>query len=276
MAVATIQFTQGANVGGDGQSVINFVTAATVTMTDKGGAGATSYLWEVYNWPAPLASAPVITNPTSQIATVTPAQDGMYVIRLTRVDGVDGTTVDTRFFGVNDVDGHIIPSAGQSARITNVGATPALAQAAGWMGREDAGTNIFMDAILRWLKQSAKNAQVFPIVSGSQSHTNEVHKRIGTLRLDPTAYPSYSTAKFQVVLEATTGKTAEARLYNVTDGGVVSGSTLTSTSLTPEVVEATVTLPSAQKVYEVQLRMTVANAGSDLVTCTCARLLLAW
>jgi hypothetical protein len=276
MAVAQIQFTQGANVGGDGQSVIGFSIGLAVNMTDKGGASATSYLWEIVNWPAPLSAPPAVTSSTTQIATTYPLHDGVYIVRLTREDIVDGVTVDTKFFGVNDTEGHIIPSAGMSGRITNVGTNAGLAQTAGWMGRADASTNVFMDAILRWLKEAAKNAQVFPIVSGAQSHTTEVGKRIGTLRIDPTTYPSYSTAKFQVILEATTGKTAEALLYNVTDGGVVSGSTLTSTSTTPEVKEATVTLPSAQKDYEVQLRMTVANAGSDLVTCTCARLLLAW
>lgn len=276
MAIATCQFTQGANVGGDGQSVIAFVTGVQVTMTDKGGAGATSYLWEIVNWPGLLAAPPSITSSTSQVAYVTPVQDGMYIVRLTRVDPTNGTTVDVKFFGVNDAEGHIIPAAGQSGRITNIGGSPALAQVAGWMGRADAGTNVFMDAILRWLKQSAKNAQVFPIVSGTQSHDNTVGKRIGTLRIDPTRYPSYSTAKFQVILEVTTGKTAEALLYNVTDGGPVAGSTLTSTSTTPEVQEATVTLPSAEKDYEVQLRMTAANAGSDLVTCTCARIFLSW
>lgn len=275
MAVAQCQFTQGAAVGGDGKSVLSLVPSVVVTMTDKGGSGATSYLWEILNWPAPLSAAPTITNSTSQVATVTPVTPGVYVVRLTRVDVDNGTTTDIQFFGVADDEGHHLPVAGMSGNMTNVGASPTLAQAAGWMGRADASTNVLLDAYLRWLKTAAKNVQSFPLVAGKQVALSNSWRVVGSLQFDPSAYPSYSTAAFQVALSVTSGQTAEVRLYNVTDGGVVSSSTQTSTSQTTEVKSATVTLPSAEKLYEVHLRLASPNGGSDEAVCSEARLILA-
>ena len=274
--VATIHFTQGATDAGSGKSALGFSSGAVVTMTDDGGAGATSYLWEITNWPAPLAAPPTITSSTAQIATVTPALDGAYLVKLTRTDGAVITT-DTRFFGIKDAEGHTLPVAGMTGTNSNVGATPLLAQAAGWMGRQDASTNVLLDAYLRWLKAAAKNAQAFTIVGGSQPNNLNTPKRVGTLSIDPTKYPSYATAKFQAIIEATGTKTAEVSLYNVTDGGVVASSTLTATSTNPTLVEATVTLPSAAKLYEVRVRLTTVSVpNTDIATCTCARILLAW
>jgi hypothetical protein len=151
VGAATIHFTQGARDGGTGQSAINFVAGVPVILTDDGGPGATSYTWEVLNWPGPGSGAPAITNPTAQIAYVTPPGDGSYLVKLTRVDGVI-TTTDTRFFAVADADGLSLPTAGITGRMANIGSSPLLAQAAGWMGRSDAGTNVMLDAYLRWLK----------------------------------------------------------------------------------------------------------------------------
>ncbi len=275
MAVAQCQFTQGATVGGDGQSVLGLTSGVQITMTDKGGSGATSYLWEIVNWPAPLSSAPTITNSTSQVAVVTPTQDGLYLVRLTRTDSISGITRDVRFFGIGDAEGHHLPVAGASGNITNVGASPALAQAAGWMGREDAGTNVLLDAFLRWIKTAAKNVQSFSLVSGKQTSTSNSWRVVGSLQFDPTAYPSYLQATFQTALSVNSGQIVEVRLYNLTDGEVVSASTLTSTSATTEIKEATLTLPSAEKLYEVHLRLGNANTGVDEAVCSEARLILA-
>lgn len=148
MANATCQFTQGVSVGGSGQSVFGFVPNSSVTMTDDGGPGAISYLWEILSWPAPLASPPAITNSTLQVATVTPTLDGVYIVRLTRVDGT-GTTTDIKFFGVKDEDDLTLPSPGQTGNMTN---QSGLAQKAGWAGRQNATTNFQLDAFLRFLK----------------------------------------------------------------------------------------------------------------------------
>lgn len=274
MAIAQIKFTQGANIGGDGQSVIGFVADTLVSMTDVNG-GATSWAWEIINWPGPLSAPPALTGAAAQTATCTPTLDGVYVIKLTRVDGVDGTTVDVKFFGVVDAEGHILPSAGMSGRMANVGATPALAQAAGWMGRSDAATNVFLDAYLRFMKTALRTLLFYPLVAGTQSNGTNVWKRIGSFPLDASKFPSGMDVKFRVVLEVTSGRTAECGLYNATDGAFVAGSTFSSTSVESELLEATVTLPAASKLYEVQLRMTTMGTNGEMATCTSASVYLA-
>jgi len=152
MAVATIQITQGAVVGGSGESVLGFDTTTAITLTDDGGAGAPSYLWECISFPGPDSAAPTIANNGTQVGTITPGggglTDGLYLIRLTRDDPVDGVTTDVRFFGIEDADGLSLPVAGVNRNNSNVGGS-ALAQEAGWFGRQDASTNVLMDAFLR-------------------------------------------------------------------------------------------------------------------------------
>lgn len=162
MASATIQITQGAVVGGSGESVIGFDPTTTITLTDDGGGGALSYLWEVLQFPAPDASAPAITNSTSQVATITPSgslTDGVYIIRLIRNDPVDGVSIQVRFFAVGDEDGLSLPSAGMNRNMTNVGGSTE-AQEAGWFGSVAGGTNVFMDAFLRLRKAREGQSKV--------------------------------------------------------------------------------------------------------------------
>ncbi len=148
MAVATCQFSQGALIGDPGVSLFGVSVGVPVVLTDAGGPGATSYLWELVSWPAPLEVPPSIIDANLQIATITPTLDGVYILRLTRTEGAV-TTTDYRFFGVPDTDGLTLPSAGQSGHMTNQSAS---AQAAGWAGRATASTNFQMDAYLRFLK----------------------------------------------------------------------------------------------------------------------------
>jgi hypothetical protein len=121
----------------------------------------------------------------------------------------------------------------------------------------------------------APTSQEILAVAGIQSAATNTFTRIATLEVDPSKYPP-SQVKFRATLEATTGQTAEARLYNVTDGGPVSGSTLTGSTEDPTSSEVVVTLPGTLKLYEVQLRLGSANGGSDLATCTNAKIVLTW
>lgn len=395
MANATIQFTQGLTVVPAGQSAVGFVSGTNVTLTDAGGAGATSYSWQVISYPGPLSSAPTITNPTSQIATVNgPFQDGVYIVKLIRTDGVSGTTADIKFFGVADADGLHLPSAGMTGTMSNIGGLTE-AQAAGWAGRQSA-YNVFLDAYLRWLKNRAgiwdgnvvsstinnassspglfspitgksglfnvsytrtsgafilqlddtsllgiSNGQVarfmvtmntgtsnlsfrsganpvlftltapaigsltyhlefvytgtqwllveidlpdqrvlntskeFIAVAGTQATSLDSYQRVGAVQIDPSKFPT-AQIKFQAVLEASAGQTAVAQLYNVTDGGPVAGSTLTGPAGNSTLQEATVTLPSALKLYEVQLKLGAPNAGTDRAAVISAKVLLTW
>lgn len=391
MAFATIQITQGVSVGGNGESILGFDPSVVVTLTDAGGAGATSYLWEIISFPGPLAAPPTITNSTSQVATVTPVTDGIYVVRLTRDDPGDGVSTMVRFFGVKDDDGFHIPSAGMTGNMSNVGGS-AAAQAAGWMGRVSGSTNTLLDAIVRrfrarigryfgkketvshsssspatetvvdgtnkpyriltltgtgaftselslanveegkvfryqvalssgagsftlnsgiagttiltltappsgtftytfeayydgtaWVvaslrvvdaKAIIKKAEL-PLVAGLQDNDTATFKRIGAVQVDPSLFPSNIQVKFEGIIETTTN-TVELRLFNVTDAAVVSGSTLSSTSTSADAQEATVTLPSALKLYEAQLRITPVGGPGDTATCTGAKLVLTW
>lgn len=281
MANATCQFTQGVTIGGNGQSVTGFSANTLVTMTDAGGnAASTTWQWQIISWPSPLSSPPSITNSTSRIATLNPTLDGVYIVKLTRVEnGV--TTIDTRFFGVVDDEGLCLPSAGQTGTMSNVGATPTLAQNAGWMGRADASTNSMLDAYLRLLRAKVKasySPRPIPIVAGIQSTISQTFTRMGVIRFDPSIYTRTVTIKFQVIAEATPGQTVEFRLYNTTDGGAVSGSTLSTSSQTPVVLEATLSgLTASAKIYEAQFRLSsTPSASSDRGTCTHAELNITW
>lgn len=280
MANATCQFTQGVTVGGDGQSVIGFAANTLVTMTDAGGnAASTTWQWQIISWPSPLSSPPTITNSTSRIATVTPTLDGVYIVKLTRIEN-SVTTIDIRFFGVVDADGLCLPSAGQTGTMSNIGASPTLAQNAGWMGRSDASTNSLLDAYLRLLRArvgALYSPRPIPILSGKQSTASQTFFGFGSVRFDPSIYTGTVTIKFQVIGEATSGQTAEFRLYNVTDGAAVSGSTLSTSSTTATVLEATLTgLPSSPKIYEFQFRLSSTPSTNDRGTCTHAELNVTW
>lgn len=388
---ATIHFVQGIRDGGSGQSAIGFVPSVPVMMTDDGGPGATSWLWEIFNWPATLATAPVISLSTAQIAYVTPVPDGAYLIKLTRRDGGIITT-DTRFFAVADSEGLSLPTAGITGNMANIGASPLLAQAAGWMGRADAGTNVMLDAYLRWLKghmgaytgkaaarssggaspvtttlvvgtdppfqtltitgsgaytfemsaAGATQGDAFwfridtsagagsvllksgiggstiltlpappagmfsyyvsvsydsgwkvidvttpdlsampqtveiPGVSGIQQTALQVFTRIGTLRVDPSKYPTSVKAYFWAFLEVTAGMEAQCQLVNLTDGGPVASSQLVGDQEVSTYYEAAVTLPSGARDYEVQLLMTAVGLETDQVGCSNAGIKLVW
>jgi hypothetical protein len=394
MADATIQMTQGAVVGGSGESVLGFDSTTTITLTDDGGPAAISHQWEILSWPGPDAAAPTITNPTSQIATIVPSPsltDGLYVVKLTRTEAGPTVTTDVRFFGVEDADGLSLPVAGVNRNMANVGGSVA-AQNAGWFGNEGAGTNVLLDAFLRlrrareggfigktdtvshsvgtpasesvvvgtnnnlrllgltgagtftseisvtgaeagrvfrylvslttgagdfilksgiggstiltlsappsgtvvyavnasydgssWVIQGVSLAEgsavyrrdAFDLVAGLQENELDTFKRIGSLTIDPSRYPANTVITFQAVIE-TTVNSVECRLYNITDGGVVAGSTLTSTSTSSDLKEAAVTLPSAGKLYEVQLRITPVGGVGDRSACSSARLLFTW
>lgn len=390
MASASIQFTQGVTVVPAGRSALGFDNTTTVTMTDAGGAGASSYAWSIVSFPGPVGTAPTVTDPNAQVASISgPFTDGIYIVKLVRTDGT-GTTVDFKFFGVADADGLHLPSPGMTGSMANVGGA-ATAQAAGWAGRADAATNTLLDAYLRWLKarsgvyegkvtalavsdataspqtlstdggvgaydvtfsktsahtvrlsgsmsgeklefvaylqagastlafqngvgstlvtlssppvgagtmpwhlrfvydgtdwslhaiepldsRAIRTSYEFQAVTGIQSASTDVFTRVGTVVVDPSKFPA-SVFTFEATLEVTDGQSVECRLYNITDGGVVASSTLTSSAAAPTVLSATVTLPSASKLYEVQLRLGSANGGTDRASCTNAKILLTW
>lgn len=249
-------------------SQISIVTSSTaVSFKDAKGYGAKTWQWSFVSYPATLLAAPTITNSEAKEASATPVTDGMYVVQLVRTDHDGRVSTDTQAFMVLDGEGHVLPSAGIDGLINSSSA----AALAGWFGRADASTNIIFDAYLRWLKAALKSAQAIPLVSGRQSKSATSFEGIGVVRLDSSDFPYTSTISFEAVLEVDSGYTAEARLYNLTDDVTVLGSTLNTTSTSSTVLSGTITMPSGQKTYEVQLRVT---AGGGSATCTGARIIL--
>ena len=71
----------------------------------------------------------------------------------------------------------------------------------------------------------------------------------------------------------------DVQLYDVTAGGVVTSSPtfpITSSATGPTLITATLTLPSASHLYEVQFKMGAAGSGSDIVTVSYADVTLTW
>ena len=121
----------------------------------------------------------------------------------------------------------------------------------------------------------AQSANI-PGVGGMLTTSSVTFLRIGTLRVDPTQYPANAQVTFWGFLEATAGKVAELQLFNLSDSSIVAGSLLTGNQPVATYYEAVVTLPSASKDYEVQLRMTTTGGLTDQVACTNAGVRLEW
>jgi len=233
MGFATIQITQGATVGGSGESIIGFDATTLITMTDDGGAGATSYLWEVISFPAPDAAAPTIGTPAAQVSTITPPggglTDGVYLVRLTRDDPGDGISTDVKFFAVEDGDTLSLPSPGQNRNNSNVGGAVA-AQDAGWFGSTAGSTNVFLDAFLRLrrlregkylgLVGQVNHVSGTPVVDNFTWGTNDPFQEITvngagtyTADLDVADAQEGSTFRFQIEYFAGAGN------FLIIDGG---------------------------------------------------------
>lgn len=254
MAFATIQITQGAIVGGSGESVIGLDATTLITLTDAGGAGATSYLWEIISWPGPDAAAPSIGTPSAQVATITPGgggiTDGVYVVRLTRDDPGDGVSTDVKFFAVEDADGLSLPVAGMNRNMSNVGGS-AAAQDAGWFGSTAGGTNVFLDAFLRLrrlregrflgLVGQVNHVAGTPVVGtftwGTDDPVQELTiNGVGTYTADLVAAGAQEGATFRFVISYY----AAAGNFAITDDGGPSILTLTAPPASFLVYEATV------------------------------------
>lgn len=116
------------------------------------------------------------------------------------------------------------------------------------------------------------------IVAGEESVDVIGFQSVGTSCLiDPASFPNCnSSATWAVVIETTDAlDSAEIRLFNVTLGSAVAGSTLTTANLTPTVLSSTVTLASGPNLYEAQLRLATTGAPNQ-ATCRQAQLAISW
>jgi hypothetical protein len=107
-----------------------------------------------------------------------------------------------------------------------------------------------------------------------------VFTAIGGDVFDPSTIPNPSSSRvitFNATINTSLAATqAQIRLFNVTDGVVVTGTEFSSISLTPElntiVLGVPAALPNAAKTYEVQLR----TATAAVAFCQKAELIITW
>jgi hypothetical protein len=103
---------------------------------------------------------------------------------------------------------------------------------------------------------------------------------IGARQFDPSQFDFEgltATFTFGAILCATSGMTAQVRLYNVTDGTVVESSVLSTTALVSTALsvelEVPGDLPNSLKLYEAQLRISAGTpVPSDRAICLYAGL----
>ncbi len=95
------------------------------------------------------------------------------------------------------------------------------------------------------------------IVSGMQTITSDTWTEIGVIQFDPTEV-DIGVLNLQVILEASTSRTAYFRMYNLTDGYEVT--TMDTTSNVPIQTTIPLTLgseefPLASKLYSIQIKV---------------------
>lgn len=128
-------------------------------------------------------------------------------------------------------------------------------------------------------------------VAGLFTTTNATYTRIGARRIDMTPYPSVvnglnRSVTFVADLDVAGGATgAEVKLTNITDAQDVTGANLTGTTpMNGEQTSAPLTVGSSAgnlrsdhaAQYEVYLKMNGGVPGTDIVSCTNARLVITY
>ncbi len=120
----------------------------------------------------------------------------------------------------------------------------------------------------------------FELVAGVQTNNTQAYQRAGNAQIDTTKFPSNAQAVLNAIVLSSSGSVpVDVQLYDVTAGGVVTSSPtfpITSSATGPTLITATLTLPSASHLYEVQFKMGAAGSGSDIVTVSYADVTLTW
>jgi hypothetical protein len=117
---------------------------------------------------------------------------------------------------------------------------------------------------------STLNRGPIPFVAGTQSTTESTPVSIAVRPFNASAYTTTNrTITLHAWLEADSGATATLELYNVTDVATVA--TLTTTEVAGELKSVVVTLPAANKVFEVRLSRS-GGTVADSVYCKTAYL----
>ncbi len=129
----------------------------------------------------------------------------------------------------------------------------------------------------------------YGISSGTESLSTNTFTAIGTISFDPSSLFAgddeiVRLITFEAIVESTSGVTAEIRLYNITDGVTVTGSTLSSSANSPTKISAILTVGSSpnlvngSRLYEAQFRISSPSgpAITDRANCKLSQLSVSW
>lgn len=106
----------------------------------------------------------------------------------------------------------------------------------------------------------------YSIVSGAQQVNVSTFTGIGAIVFDPSVVVGggITSTELDMLVEGTAGVTAEIRLYNITDGVPISGTTLDTSANSPTELSVTLNvgtdIPNSKKIYEVQLRISAPGS----------------
>lgn len=142
------------------------------------------------------------------------------------------------------------------------------------------------------LSDGAGNVPLLPMtlsytmLTGVQTADSSIFSGLGAREIDPSAIFNGNskislTVEFRALVEATPGVTAEVRLYNLDTGSAVTGSTLSTSSNSPDLLTAILTVGVAPNLvngsqnYELQLRMSAPGSPgvTDRAICKMAEII---
>lgn len=129
-----------------------------------------------------------------------------------------------------------------------------------------------------WAMLGAKRDSYERSIVATVEDTNQQlgYTTIGSTVINSNDYPNTLSVQWQAIIETTdAGDAAQIQLYNVTTSTLVTGSQLSTTSLTPTLVTATITLAAGQNIYEAQLRL-VTTGDPHRATCKQAQVVVNW
>lgn len=115
----------------------------------------------------------------------------------------------------------------------------------------------------------------YTLVSGAQQVGVSTFTGIGAVIFDPSVVFGGlgTTVKLDMLVEGTSGVTAQIRLFNVTDGYAVAGTTLSTSANTPTELSAVLSIgtaiPNSKKTYEIQLRISAPGSPGALDRAVC-------
>lgn len=288
MVAALIQFTQGFSEPA-GEAFLG-TTGSLVTASNADNTGVTGWSWKLLDVPQGVNSdedsalTPGVVLSTSSTLTFTPDANGPYRVELTVTDGVSSVvTVNT--FIVPDEFGVIRPAYLNTTPELILQSALSLTRNRGWTQLRE-----YNDSMIRRIGFGSGRRDLYDGVNASMEVSSVTSTGIGCILFDPSLLPAppagltdvVRRVKFETVICATAGMTAEIRLWNSTDGIVVPNTTMVSASTSPDIKKSVVLgipadLPNAEKVYEVQLRISVGvPTPLSRAICKLARLAVSW